>query len=189
MRFERFDRQARRRARRAYATHFHVAATPRRRRPRRGAGTDGLPGGPIPLLALAAFAIFYALLGWWEAEAPRETAGLTGERYGLCHSGGGYSCVVDGDTFRHRGERIRILDIDTPETHPPRCAREARLGAAATDRLHELLNAGPVAIEREGEDRYGRTLARVERDGESLGAVLVAEGLARPYGNGRRPWC
>lgn len=118
---------------------------------------------------------------------PRALAAI---RFGFCHSGGGDDCVVDGDTFRLGGERIRIADIDTPETHPPRCAREAELGAAATRRLHALLNAGPVALQDHGQDRYGRRLAIVSRGGRSLGDSLVAEGLARPYSGGRRAgWC
>jgi micrococcal nuclease len=112
-------------------------------------------------------------------------------RFGYCHEGGGYNCVVDGDTIHYRGEKIRIADIDTPETHPPRCAREAELGNAATKRLHALLNAGPfsmVSIDRDT-DRYGRKLRTVMRDGQSLGKQLVSEGLARYYAGGRQPWC
>ena len=110
-------------------------------------------------------------------------------RFGFCHSGGGTNCVIDGDTFWFRGEKIRIADIDTPETYPPRCADEARLGEAATQRLGELLNAGPFSMEGGDTDRYGRALRTVTRGGTSLGAVLVDEGLARPYGGGRQPWC
>lgn len=111
--------------------------------------------------------------------------------FGMCHTGGGTNCVVFGDTFWMAGEKIRIADIDTPETHPPRCAEEARLGAAATARLRALLNVGPVTLERidRDTDRYGRKLRVVTRGGESLGGVLVNEGLARWYGGGRRSWC
>lgn len=110
-------------------------------------------------------------------------------RFGLCHSGGGTNCVVDGDTFWFQSQKIRIADIDTPETHPPRCAEEARLGEAATERLHGLLNAGPFSLEGADTDRYGRALHTVTRGGDSLGGVLVGEGLARWYGSGRQPWC
>jgi endonuclease YncB( thermonuclease family) len=114
--------------------------------------------------------------------------------FGLCHSGGGRNCVVDGDTFWLNGEKIRIADIDTPETHPSRCAREAELGDRATLRLQQLLNAGPIALapaaSGDAIDRYGRRLAIVERNGASLGMVLVQEGLARPYAGGPRAgWC
>ncbi|HKQ11398.1 MAG TPA: thermonuclease family protein [Rhizomicrobium sp.] len=109
----------------------------------------------------------------------------------LCHIGGGWNCVVDGDTFWYQGIRIRVADIDTPETHPSRCAAEADLGQRATLRLQELLNQGPfilTAIDRD-EDRYGRKLRIVMRDGVSLGARLVDEGLARRWTGSRQPWC
>lgn len=111
--------------------------------------------------------------------------------FGLCPTGSGRNCVVDGDTFRLAGERIRVADIDAPETHPPRCAREARLGAAATHRLRALLNQGPVTLERADRDtdRYGRKLRIVTRNGKSLGDRLVEEGLARRWQGARRPWC
>jgi micrococcal nuclease len=112
-------------------------------------------------------------------------------QFGFCHSDGGTNCVVDGDTFWIDGERIRIADIDTPETHPPRCAEEARLGEAATQRLRALLNQGPVTLEiaDRDTDRYGRKLRIVTRGGRSLGDQLVAEGLARPWTGRRQPWC
>lgn len=111
--------------------------------------------------------------------------------FGFCHSGGGTDCVVDGDTIRLGGEKIRVADIDAPETHPPRCAEEARLGNQATRRLQQLLNGGTVslqAIDRD-EDRYGRKLRVVLVDGRSVGEALIGEGLARSYEGGRRPWC
>ena len=113
-------------------------------------------------------------------------------RFTICGHAKRINCMVDGDTFWMAGTKIRIADIDTPETHPPRCAREARLGRAATVKMQGLLNAGPftlVPIKRDV-DRYGRKLRLVERDGASLGDVLVGEGLARHYGGEKRsPWC
>lgn len=109
----------------------------------------------------------------------------------LCHSGGGFNCVVDGDTFWFQGAKIRIADIDAPETHPSRCAVEASKGAAATRRLQALLNEAPFTLEiiDRDTDRYGRKLRVVTRGGESLGAVLVSERLARWYAGRREPWC
>ena len=111
--------------------------------------------------------------------------------FGFCHTGGGTNCVVDGDTIWLGGQRIRIADIDTPETHPPRCAQEAVLGNRATQRLAQLLNGGAIslqAIDRD-EDVYGRKLRVVLVDGRSVGDTLVDEGLARYYGSARRSWC
>lgn len=120
-----------------------------------------------------------------------EKADALSAHFGLCHSGGGRNCVVDGDTFWFAGEKYRIADIDTPETHPPRCAEEARLGSAATRRLQAWLNAGAFSLREtdRDSDRYGRKLRIVVRGGTSAGSVLVAEGLARPWEGRRRPWC
>ena len=78
--------------------------------------------------------------------------------FGFCHAGGGSDCVVDGDTFHLGGEKVRIAGIDSPETHPARCAAEARLGEAATQQLHALLNSGAVTMSSIDRDRdnYGR---------------------------------
>ena len=115
------------------------------------------------------------------------------ERFPLCDGPVRDNCVVDGDTFWYRGEKVRIADINTPEISAPACPAEARLGAAASERLAELLNAGPFTLERDpfgdDRDRYGRLLRTVSRDGESLGAVLVAEGLAEEWQGYRRSWC
>jgi len=98
--------------------------------------------------------------------------------------------VIDGDTFDHGSERIRIVDIDTPELRSS-CAEEGRLARAAKHRLEALLAAGPFELKRLGrdQDRYGRKLRVVVRGGRSLGDVLVAEGLARTWTGRREPWC
>lgn len=110
----------------------------------------------------------------------------------LCHIGGGTNCVVDGDTIWLDGEKIRVADIDTPETHGPKCQAEGELGAKATRRLHALVNAGPFSISPIGNrdtDRFGRKLRVLTRDGQSLGDVLVSEGLARTWTGRREQWC
>ena len=98
--------------------------------------------------------------------------------------------VIDGDTFELGGERIRIADIDTPEVSG-RCPAETALAARATARMSELLNEGPFDLGAVGrdEDRYGRKLRVVIRDGRSVGDRLVAEGLARTWTGRREPWC
>ena len=113
-------------------------------------------------------------------------------RFGLCHTGGGINCVVDGDTLWMDGKKIRVADIDAPETHPPRCPYEEELGNKATARLRELLNDGPFTVHQIGgrdEDGYGRDLRVLKRDGISIGGMLVEEGLVRPWTGQRRPWC
>jgi len=108
-----------------------------------------------------------------------------------CGSGKRVTCVVDGDTFWLKGEKIRVQGYDTPETTTNICGgnREVRLGHKATDRLTQLLNSGGVSLQRNGKDRYGRTLADVYVDGVDVGDTLIAEGLARSWPDGREFWC
>lgn len=168
----------------------------RRRRAGRRFGRNELAGLSLACLVGAAAWTMLPELPATQGIAPGTSAAEAPPplraSFGFCHDGGGADCVVDGDTFRMGAMKIRIADIDTPETHPARCAREAELGAAATRRLHALLNGGAIAlapIDRDA-DRYGRKLRLVLVDGVNVGDTLIAEGLARPYEGGRRAgWC
>ncbi len=119
-------------------------------------------------------------------------AAPTAARFTLCGGPNDDNCVIDGDTIRLAGERVRLEDIDAPETHNARCAYEQQLGDRATRRLAELINAGPFELVSAGErdrDQYGRALRVVVRNGQSLGDTLVGEGLARTWDGARHPWC
>jgi micrococcal nuclease len=102
------------------------------------------------------------------------------------------NCVVDGDTFWRNSIKIRVADIDAPEIGTPGCASEKSLGDRATRRLLELVNAGPFEMQSwsgRDEDKYGRKLRVLVRNGHSLGGILVSEGLARTWTGKRQPWC
>lgn len=101
------------------------------------------------------------------------------------------NCVVDGDTFWFKGDKIRVADIDAPEISAPNCEDEKAVGEIARDRMLELLNAGGFTLQSgwRDTDRYGRKLRTVTRDRESLGEKLVEEGLARRWDEPRRNWC
>ncbi|MFM5916947.1 MAG: thermonuclease family protein [Novosphingobium sp.] len=116
---------------------------------------------------------------------------LAAATFALCAEGPRTTCVVDGDTFWLKGEKVRIADINAPETHEAGCAEEQALGDRATRRLIALLNAGPFTLEIEGRatDRYGRALRVVRRGNQSLGGELVREGLAEPWRGRRSDWC
>ena len=111
--------------------------------------------------------------------------------FALCADGPRTTCVVDGDTFWLAGEKIRIADINAPETHGAACPASRRAAQAATRRLIALLNAGPFDLEAgpRDRDRYGRLLRIVTRRGRSIGEELVAEGLAERWQGRRGDWC
>ena len=171
---------------------------PRARRPR-GSGRHGF-GGRSTWLGYGAAGLLIVGLTAWEAsrsgpigrpDAPDSAPAVRAD-FGLCHTGGGTNCVVDGDTIWVGGQNVRIADIDAPETHDPRCPEEKALGDRATRRLHQLVNGGAVALRPVGDrdaDGYGRKLRLVLVDGRSVGDPLVGEGLARYYAGGKRPWC
>lgn len=99
--------------------------------------------------------------------------------------------MVDGDTIWLHGQKIRIADINAPEVSKPDCSAERSLGERATSRLTSLLNEGGFSLEQvdRDEDRFGRKLRIVTRDGGSLGEMLVSEGLAEEWTGSRHSWC
>ncbi len=122
---------------------------------------------------------------------PLSLVTLAAATFALCAEGPRTTCVVDGDTFWLNGEKVRIADINAPETQQAGCPAELALGERAKRRLVVLLNAGPFTLEVEGRevDRYGRALRVVKRGGRSLGEQLVSEGLAEPWRGKRSDWC
>jgi micrococcal nuclease len=111
--------------------------------------------------------------------------------FGICFGSDRYTCVVDGDTIWFEGRKIRIADINTPEISSPGCASEKQLGQRAKMRLQALLNQGSFSLQSidRDQDKYGRDLRIITRDGHSLGDILVAEGLAERWQGYRRDWC
>lgn len=89
--------------------------------------------------------------------------------------------VVDGDTIRCQSERVRLVGIDAPEM-PGHC----RAGRVCTpgdpfrskERLQELTAEGAITCRREGQDRYGRTLARCSAPTGDISCAMVASGMA-----------
>jgi endonuclease YncB( thermonuclease family) len=142
---------------------------------------------PAVLAALAALAPHAGA----PAAVPLAPADREAAHFAPCAGPVRVSCVVDGDTFWYRGARIRVADINAPETGEPRCPREAALADRATRRFTALLNAGrftlaPIA---RATDVYGRRLFVVTRAGASLGLALVSEGLAERWKGYRGDWC
>jgi endonuclease YncB( thermonuclease family) len=157
-----------------------------RRRTRRRTRIDA-SSIALALVLAVLIATGYLVVGQSPGAEPIEGVSFT-----MCGPTPHQDCVIDGDTFYLGTQSIRVADIDTPETHQPQCAYEAQLGAQATQRFLQLLNQGPIEIamwDNRDEDQYGRKLRTVSRNGRSLGAILVSEGLAREWTGSRQPWC
>ncbi|MDX8404921.1 MAG: thermonuclease family protein [Mariprofundus sp.] len=92
--------------------------------------------------------------------------------------------IYDGDTFRTtKGERIRLLGINTPEVAHNRQPGQV-MGHAATLRLQQLISGKTVRLsfDTQRRDDYGRTLAQVHlMDNSWVNRLLVREGLAHVY--------
>jgi endonuclease YncB( thermonuclease family) len=113
-------------------------------------------------------------------------------QFTLCRGGRSPACVVDGDSFRLGDRSIRITGIDAPEMGSPRCAEEAALARRSTERLLALLNQGSfdmIAHRLQRQDRHGRDLMILERNGQSIGDQMMSEGLAHRYIGSKRSWC
>lgn len=109
--------------------------------------------------------------------------------------------IYDGDTFRANikeypeviGYRIgiRINGIDTPEMRG-KCAKEKTLAKSAKQFTVEKLRAAKkIELRNMKRGKYFRIVADVYVDGNNLGEMLIAKGLAVPYDGGRKAkvWC
>jgi micrococcal nuclease len=91
--------------------------------------------------------------------------------------------VLDGDTIRvARGDdadTVRMLGIDTPETHHPTKGVEC-FGPEAASYTQARLHGQSVQLETdiEGRDRYGRRLSYVIIDGDRFNDELLHMGYA-----------
>jgi micrococcal nuclease len=143
----------------------------------------------IPLLALAGALLDPSLIAPFGPLAATERVAAT---FVPCGQGTGVACVIDGDTFRLGDRTIRITGIDAPELAAPRCPAEAALARRSADRLVALLDQGPfdmIAHRLQRQDRYGRDLMVIKRNGVSIGGQLIDEGLAHRYIGSKRSWC
>jgi micrococcal nuclease len=102
------------------------------------------------------------------------------------------TCIVDGDTLWLNGVNLRLRDVDTPEPRTNICGGriETELAQTATSRLQELLNSSIWDIETfENEPNGERLLATIRINGQDVGDILIAEGLARRWPDGDEFWC
>jgi endonuclease YncB( thermonuclease family) len=96
----------------------------------------------------------------------------------------GRASVIDGDTIEIHGERIRILDIDSPESRQTCTAQngsEWRCGQKAALALSDWIAQQTVTCATTTRDKYDRHLARCSVAGQDLGQWMATNGWAVPY--------
>lgn len=118
------------------------------------------------IVVLLSVLILIAVLAWLDPLPPRFS---------------GTATASDGDSLRLGGDRIRLIGFDAPELDQVcwradgsewPCGREARAA------MRRLLEGGEISCRPEGEDKYGRVLARCSAGENDLGATMVSAGLA-----------
>lgn len=87
--------------------------------------------------------------------------------------------VHDGDTFTaidaaNVQHKVRLHGIDAPEIGQP-------FGTKSRDALGKLVMRRAVTVHSQGRDKYGRTLGRIEIEGQDVNRQMVADGLAWHY--------
>lgn len=92
--------------------------------------------------------------------------------------------VVDGDTIRLMGERIRLNGIDAPEMGQS-CFNDQTesyaCGSEASAYLKALVGSQTLRCEGEERDRYGRLIATCYLKNRDLNAEMVRAGWAVAY--------
>jgi micrococcal nuclease len=129
---------------------------------------------PTSVTAAIAIVALASVAGWWFGNERR----AAGAPYRVVD-------VLDGDTVLvtregARPETVRILGVDTPETHHPTKPVQC-FGPEASAYTTRRLLGRPVQLEDdvETEDIYGRRLAYVYLDGARFDDELLRRGYAR----------
>ena len=104
-----------------------------------------------------------------------------------CYDGDTCYVTIDG-----QNEKIRLLELDTPEISKPKCDTELELGLKARDFVNDLIkNAKTIEFKTDYElDYFGRILSYLIIDGEDVSALLIKNSLGVVYKKGHKmDWC
>ena len=94
---------------------------------------------------------------------------VSGELKGKCH-------VIDGDTLKIKGTKIRLAGIDAPELEQP-------WGQKAKWAMVEICKGRVITAKLNGERTHDRLVAICYLpDGRDIGAELIKQGLALDWG-------
>lgn len=96
----------------------------------------------------------------------------------------GRADIVDGDTIKIAGTRIRLYGIDAPEKNQT-CYDDRGVayacGRRAAEALGKRIEGLDLVCEPKDTDRYGRIVARCSQGNTDINAWMVAHGWALAY--------
>ncbi|AQS41772.1 MAG: Nuclease [Candidatus Tokpelaia hoelldobleri] len=95
----------------------------------------------------------------------------------------GYGEILDGDTIRLQGKRIRLVGMDAPETEQycRKDGQEFACGRLSTAHLARLVNNQPVHCKWLDYDKYNRILGSCFAGAQDLNQTMVFDGWAVSY--------
>lgn len=95
----------------------------------------------------------------------------------------GLAVVIDGDTIKVNGERVRLFGIDAPEASQTceTATGAIKCGDIARVQLARRIGGRPVRCEGKTRDRYKRLVAVCTVSGDDLGSWMVRSGWATAY--------
>jgi len=89
--------------------------------------------------------------------------------------------VVDGDTVKVAGIRIRLTDYDSPELFSPKCPRERELAWQAKHELERIISQVKLELVPCATANYGRLCAQGTIGGKPLAGYMIERGMGTPY--------
>jgi micrococcal nuclease len=142
------------------------------------------------LITVIATVIIYGLNSYIAAHPPQAAPKVQSATTAVAPPG--YYTVrqaIDGDTFQimmdGKKESVRLIGVDTPETHKPNTAVQC-YGPEASDFTRQTVEGKPVRLEadptNDNRDRYNRLLRYAYmQDGTLLNKLLVEQGYGFAY--------
>ena len=102
----------------------------------------------------------------------------------------------DGDTcyvtFQGKKDKVRLLDLDTPEISNPKCEKEYMLGIEARDYINQLISEGNrIEFETKyNRDFFDRILSYIIVDGKNVSKIMVNKEFGVEYDkDNKKDWC
>jgi micrococcal nuclease len=133
-----------------------------------------------------------ALIGLFSGLVGIPGSASAAPRIGQCGNPPQGTCVIDGDTFYVQSRKYNLTAIDAPELE---CGSNRKLALQAARRLAALMSSGDFELKQiEHNGQAGGTtdskfIAHIIVNGQNVGRVLIAEGLARRYQPDEIRWC